>query len=115
MDVHENARLTPRGREGMVRAVVDYGATSAEAARRFNISAKTVAKWVRRLRGDCEKGIHAIRSRLALCLIAPLMSSRIAARAVSRDHNHIAAATSLPDLNEWDPGSKAGATDVQCR
>ncbi len=38
MDVHENARLTPRGREGMVRAVVDYGATSAEAARRFNMS-----------------------------------------------------------------------------
>ncbi len=114
MDVHENARLTPRGREGMVRAVVDYGATSAEAARRFNISAKTVAKWVRRLRGDCEKGIHAIRSRLALCLIAPLMSSRTP-RSGEPGPNHIAAATSLPDLNEWDPGSKAGATDVQCR
>jgi transposase len=68
MDVHENARLTPRGREGMVRAVVDYGATSAEAARRFNISAKTVAKWVRRFRVD---GVAGLRDRSSRPLSSP--------------------------------------------
>ena len=34
--MHKNARLTPKGREDMVRAVVDHGHTNAEVARRFN-------------------------------------------------------------------------------
>ncbi len=34
MDVHNNARLTPKGREAMVRAVVEQGLNQAEAARR---------------------------------------------------------------------------------
>ena len=33
MDIHKNARLTPKGREEMVRAVVDGGLTKAAAAR----------------------------------------------------------------------------------
>ena len=33
MDSHENARLTPKGREEMVRAVVDKGLTKAAALR----------------------------------------------------------------------------------
>ena len=36
MDTHKNARLTPKGREQMVRAVVDGGVTKTAAARRFN-------------------------------------------------------------------------------
>jgi transposase-like protein len=60
MDVHDNARLTPRGREAMVRAVVDGGLPQAEAARRFNISAKTVGKWVRRFRAE---GLAGLRDR----------------------------------------------------
>jgi transposase InsO family protein len=63
MDVHNNARLTPRGREAMVRAVVDHGLTRAEAARRFNTSAKTVAKWVGRFRADGVAGLHDRSSR----------------------------------------------------
>jgi hypothetical protein len=31
MDTHKNARLTPKGREEMVRAVVDRGMSSAAA------------------------------------------------------------------------------------
>jgi transposase len=54
MDVHDNARLTPRGREALVRAVVDHGLTKAEAARRFNTTAKTVTKWVQRF---CAEGV----------------------------------------------------------
>jgi len=60
MDVHKNACLTPRGREAMVRAVVDDGLTRAEAARRFNTSAKTVAKWIDRFR---VAGVDGLRDR----------------------------------------------------
>jgi leucine-zipper of insertion element IS481 len=40
MDVHENARLTPKGREAMVRAVVENHMTKAAAARQFNTALK---------------------------------------------------------------------------
>jgi transposase len=68
MDVHDNARLTPRGREAMVRSVVDGGLTQAEAARRFNTSAKTVGKWVRRFRAD---GVAGLRDRSSRPLSSP--------------------------------------------
>ena len=38
--------LTPKGREVMVRPVIDKGLSKAEAARQFNTTPKTVAKWV---------------------------------------------------------------------
>lgn len=63
MDVHQNARLTPRGREDMVRAVVDDGLTQAQAAWRFNASPGTVAKWVRRFRAEGVAGLHDRSSR----------------------------------------------------
>jgi transposase InsO family protein len=44
----------------MVRAVVDCGLSSAAAARRFNTTAKTVAKWVKRFR---ELGVEGLRDR----------------------------------------------------
>jgi transposase-like protein len=44
MDMHKNARLTPKGREEMVRAVVDSGLTKAAAARRFNTTPKTARR-----------------------------------------------------------------------
>ena len=50
MDTHNNARLTPKGREQMVRAVVEQGLSNAAAARQFNTTPKTVAKWVARFR-----------------------------------------------------------------
>jgi transposase InsO family protein len=63
MDTHENARLTPKGREAMVRAVVDDGLSRAEAARRYNTTAKTVAKWVERYRKEGVKGLRDRSSR----------------------------------------------------
>jgi transposase InsO family protein len=60
MDTHKNARLTPKGREEMVRAVVDYGLSKAAAARQFNTTAKTVAKWVERFRA---LGVDGLRDR----------------------------------------------------
>jgi transposase-like protein len=67
MDTHKNARLTPKGREEMVRAVVDHGLSKAEAARRFNTTAKTVAKWVKRflafgVAGLCDRSSRPLSS-----------------------------------------------------
>jgi transposase-like protein len=50
MDTHKNAPLTPKGREAMVRCVVEDGLSKAAAACQFNVTPKTVAKWVKRFR-----------------------------------------------------------------
>ena len=63
MDTHKNARLTPKGREEMVRAVVDYGLTQAAAARQFNTTPKTVGKWVERFHAEGVKGLQDRSSR----------------------------------------------------
>ena len=60
MDTHKNARLTPKGREDMVRAVVHGGLTKVAAARRFNSTPKTVAKWVDRFNAE---GVDGLRDR----------------------------------------------------
>lgn len=63
MDTHNNARLTPRGREDMVLAVVDGGLSKAEAARQFNTTWKTVDKWVGRFRTHGAEGLRDRSSR----------------------------------------------------
>jgi transposase len=60
MDTHKNAPLTPKGREAMVRGVIEGGLTRAAAARQFNTTAKTVAKWVERFRTE---GVDGLRDR----------------------------------------------------
>jgi transposase InsO family protein len=68
MDTHKNARLTPKGREAMVCTVVDDGLSKAEAARRYNTTAKTVAKWVERYR---KEGVEGLRDRSSRPLSSP--------------------------------------------
>ena len=63
MDVHNNAHLTPKGREAMVRAVVEGGLSKAEAARRFHTTPKTVSKWVARFRSEGIVGLWDRSSR----------------------------------------------------
>ena len=63
MDTHKNARLTPKGREEMVRSVVDGGLSQAAAAQRFNTTAKTVTKWVDRFRQGGAEGLRDRSSR----------------------------------------------------
>src|SRR4029077_15953642 len=60
MDTHKNAPLTPKGREVMVRSVIEGGLTNAAAALQFNVMAKTVAKWVKRFRAE---GVDGLRDR----------------------------------------------------
>src|SRR6476469_5277642 len=60
MDTHKNASMTPKGREVMVRFVIDGGQSKAAAARQFNTTAKTVAKWIERFRAE---GVDGLRDR----------------------------------------------------
>ena len=93
MNVHKNARLTPKGREEMVRAVVDDGLIKAEAARRFNTSAKTAGKWVSRFRAH---GVDGLRDRSSAPLSSPSQTSAATADAAEvlrrqrRTQHHIA-------------------------
>lgn len=68
MDTHKNARLTPKGREEMVRSVVDDRLTYEAAAARFNTTSKTVGKWVRRFRAE---GVDGLRDRSSRPLSSP--------------------------------------------
>ena len=56
MDTHKSVSLTPEGREMMVRVVVDFGLSKAAAARQFNTTPKTVAKWIERFEADGADG-----------------------------------------------------------
>jgi transposase-like protein len=79
MDTHKNARLTPKGREEMVRAIVDCGLSKAEAARRHNTTAKTVAKWVNRFR---KEGVEGLLDRWSRPLSSPGQTPQAACDAV---------------------------------
>jgi transposase InsO family protein len=68
MDTHKNARLTPKGREQMVRAVVDCGLSKAATARQYCTTPKTVAKWVERFRAE---GVDGLRDRSSKPLSSP--------------------------------------------
>src|ERR1700756_1740638 len=63
MNNHKNALLTPRGREAMVRRVVEGGLHKVAAARQFNTTPKTVAKWVERFRAAGADGLRDRSSR----------------------------------------------------
>jgi transposase InsO family protein len=63
MDTHKNAALTAKGREMMVRAVVEFGLSKAAAARQFHTTAKTVAKWVDRFEVEGAEGLQDRSSR----------------------------------------------------
>src|SRR5207249_4921544 len=68
MDTHKNAPLTPKGREAMVRSVMEKGLSKAAAARQFNTTPKTVAKWVERFHVE---GVDGLRDRSSRPLSLP--------------------------------------------
>ena len=68
MDTHQNAVLTPKGRELMVQAVLDNGLAKATAARQFHTTAKTVSKWVKRFQ---QEGVDGLRDRSSRPLSSP--------------------------------------------
>jgi transposase len=79
MDTHKNAPLTPKGREMMDRAIVDRGLSKAAVAGQFNITPKTVAKWVKRFRAE---GVDGLRDRSSHPLSSPSQTTPATAAAI---------------------------------
>ena len=59
MNIHKNARLTPRGRERIIRQV-ESGQTPPAVAEAAGVCPRTVRKWVIRFRAE---GIEGLRDR----------------------------------------------------
>jgi transposase InsO family protein len=79
MDTHMNSPLTPEGREMMVRSVMDCGLTKAAAARKFNTTPKTVAKWIARFEAE---GVGGLRDRSSRPLSLPSQATPAVCAAV---------------------------------
>jgi len=62
MDIHKNARLTPRRREDLVEYVA-RGVALKLAAASFSVTPKTAAKWVHRFRREGPPGLWDRSSR----------------------------------------------------
>jgi len=58
MNLHRNARLTPRGRRLLVERVCRQQVALAEAAEAVGISTRTASKWVARFRREGEAGLE---------------------------------------------------------
>jgi transposase InsO family protein len=67
VNVHKNAKLTPAGRALLVHRVVEQQERRAVVAAAFGISERTVAKWVRRWRGEGVEGLVDRSSRPRRC------------------------------------------------
>src|SRR6476469_2223091 len=65
MNMHKNARLTPRGRERIVRQV-ESGQTLEAVAEAAGVCPRTARKWVDRY---CREGLAGLQDRGAECAI----------------------------------------------
>ncbi len=62
MNIHENAKLTPRGRENIVRSV-QSGQTPKAAAHAAGVCPRTARKWIDRYRREGARGLRDRSSR----------------------------------------------------
>jgi transposase InsO family protein len=62
MDIHKNARLTPSGRERMVRMILS-GQTPQAVSEAVGVCPRTVRKWVRRYKAESLAGLQDRSSR----------------------------------------------------
>lgn len=67
MNVHKNAKLTPAGRALLVQRVLEQQQRWGTVAAAFGVSARTVAKWVRRWRVEGAPGLVDRSSRPRRC------------------------------------------------
>jgi transposase InsO family protein len=63
MNVHKNARLTPFGRERVVKQVLERVLTPAAASAAAGVSLRTIYKWLSRFRTEGVAGLGDRRSR----------------------------------------------------
>ncbi len=97
MNVHKNARLTPRSRADLVRRIGE-GQSGAEVARAFGICAKTAAKWVKRFLGEgeaCASSHHWSRELQALGHAVRLMPPAYVKPYLKRQKNDAADAEAI--------------------
>jgi transposase InsO family protein len=97
MDIHKNARLTLRSREALVQQVAS-GMPLKVAAESFQVTPKTVAKWVRRYQGEGQTGLmdRSSRPRHSPRATSPaLVAAVVALRRQHRPGYQIAQATGL--------------------
>ena len=72
MNVHKNARLTPMGRERVVKQVLERLLTPAEAAASAGVSRRTVYKWLLRFQVEGAAGLvdRSSRPRRLRCALS---------------------------------------------
>jgi transposase len=70
MNIHKNARLTPRSRAELVRRVLVEGQAPMAVATAMGVTAKTVGKWLARFAAEGAGGL-ADRSSRPHCLYRP--------------------------------------------
>jgi len=63
MNIHKYARLTPHGREVLVRRILEEGLRVAEAAHASGVSVRTAYKWLARYRAEGPRGLADRSSR----------------------------------------------------
>lgn len=73
MNMHENAKLTPSGREEFVRRVLEEGHPMRVVGRDMGVSRRTVWKWVNRFRKQGRAGLadRPIRRHASPRLMSP--------------------------------------------
>ena len=83
MNAHKNARTTPFGRAVMVRGVLEDGWTVAAAAAAFEVSTRTVRKWLARFGSEGVAGLqdrssapHLVANKLAVPWLAMVIRLR---------------------------------------
>ncbi len=58
MNIHKNARLTPHGRELLIRRVLEEGLRPIEVAQASGVSVRTVYKWLKRFQSEGTSGLN---------------------------------------------------------
>jgi len=98
MNIHKNARLTPRSRELLVNRVTVQGQPIPEVAQAMGVSVRTVYKWLARYRAEGLLGLADRRSRPATSPTAvgkPLRDRVIELRRERRTFRQIAQETGI--------------------
>lgn len=67
MNIHNNARLTPKGRELLVNRIMVDGLRPEEAAQASGVSTPTAYKWLKRFREEGIDGLQDRSSRPPIC------------------------------------------------
>jgi transposase len=77
MNIHKNARLTPRGRVEAVCPVSALGQSARQVARALQVSDRTIRKWVARGAGDGVLADRICRPARPAAATAPAVALRI--------------------------------------